>query len=73
MRQEKFKMERPNLVQIGDHVEITEIQTNMNFSYIIEPAVAASPVRLWKWNRLRQRMRMLPLLKIFPRLLAGAF
>lgn len=40
MRQEKFKMERPNLVQIGDHVEITEIQTNMNFSYIIEPAVA---------------------------------
>ena len=27
MRQEKFKMERPNLVQIGDHVEITEIQT----------------------------------------------
>ena len=42
MRQEKFKMERPNLVQIGDHVEITEIQTNMNFSYIIEPAVAMS-------------------------------
>ena len=31
MRQEKFKMERPNLVQIGDHVEITEIQTNMNY------------------------------------------
>ena len=42
MRQENFKMERPNLVQIGDHVEITEIQTNMNFSYIIEPAVAMS-------------------------------
>ena len=39
MRQEKFKMERPNLVQIGDHAEI---QTNMNFSYIIEPAVAMS-------------------------------
>ena len=42
MRQEKFKMERPGLVQIGDRVEITEIQTNMNFSYIIEPAVAMS-------------------------------
>ena len=42
MRQEKFKMERPGLVQIGDRVEITEIQTNMNFSYIIEPAVALS-------------------------------
>ena len=35
-------MERPNLVQPGDHVEITEIQTNMNYSYIIEPAVAMS-------------------------------
>lgn len=42
MRQIKFKMERPNLVKIGDTVEITEIQTNMNFSYIIEPAVAMS-------------------------------
>ena len=42
MRQEKFKMERPNLVQPGQRVEITEIQTNMNFSYIIEPAVAMS-------------------------------
>lgn len=42
MRREKFKMERPNLVHPGDHVEITEIQTNMNYSYIIEPAVAMS-------------------------------
>ena len=42
MRREKFKMERPNLVIPGDHVEISEIQTNMNFSYIIEPAVAMS-------------------------------
>ncbi len=42
MRQEKFKMERPNLIEIGQKVEISEIQTNMNFSYIIEPAVAMS-------------------------------
>lgn len=42
MRQEKFKMERPNLVQIGDEIEISEIQTNRNFSYIIEPSVAMS-------------------------------
>ena len=42
MRREKFKMERANLVQPGDHGEITEIQTNMNYSYIIEPAVAMS-------------------------------
>lgn len=40
---------------------------------LLYPDRAASLVRLWKWNRLRQRMRMLPLLKIFPRLLAGAF
>ena len=33
-------MERPGLVDPGQKVEITEIQTNMNFSYIIEPAVA---------------------------------
>ena len=42
MRQEKFKMERPNLVTPGQSIEITEIQTNMNYSYIIEPAVAMS-------------------------------
>jgi hypothetical protein len=42
LRQEKFKMERPGLVDPGQKVEITEIQTNMNFSYIIEPAVAMS-------------------------------
>ena len=42
MRQEKFKMERPNLVEPGQMVEVTEVQTNMNFSYIIEPAVAMS-------------------------------
>lgn len=42
MRQEKFKMERPGLVEIGQEVEISEIQCNMNYSYIIEPAVAMS-------------------------------
>lgn len=42
MREIKFKMERPNLVKIGDQVEVSEIQTNRNFSYIIEPAVAMS-------------------------------
>lgn len=42
MRHEKFKMERPGLVEPGQQIEITEIQTNMNYSYIIEPAVAMS-------------------------------
>ena len=42
MRQEKFKMERPGLLEIGDKVQITEFQSYMNYSYIIEPAVAMS-------------------------------
>ena len=42
MRQEKFKMERQGLIQIGDKVEISEFQSYMNYSYVIEPAVAMS-------------------------------
>ena len=42
MRQESFKMERPGLVKVGDRVQITEYQSYMNYSYIIEPAVAMS-------------------------------
>ena len=42
MRQEKFKMERQGLIHIGDEVEISEFQSYMNYSYIIEPAVALS-------------------------------
>ena len=42
MRQEKFKMERQGLIKVGDVVEISEFQSYMNYSYIIEPAVAMS-------------------------------
>ena len=42
MRQEKFKMERQGLIEIGDEIEISEYQSFMNYSYIIEPAVARS-------------------------------
>lgn len=42
MRKEKFKMERPGLVAPGQKIVITEVQTNRNYSYIIEPAVAMS-------------------------------
>lgn len=42
MRQEKFKMERQGLINVGDEVEISEYQSFMNYSYIIEPAVAMS-------------------------------
>ena len=39
MRQEKFKMERQGLINVGDEIEISEYQSFMNYSYIIEPAV----------------------------------
>ena len=42
MRQEKFKMERQGLINVGDEIEISEYQSFMNDSYIIEPAVAMS-------------------------------
>lgn len=42
MRQEQFKMERQGLIRVGDVVEISEFQSYMNYSYIIEPAVAMS-------------------------------
>ena len=44
MRQEKFKMERQGLINVGDEIEISEYQSFMNYSYIIEPAVAMSGI-----------------------------
>ena len=35
-------MERPNLVEIGQTVEVTESVTPFNVNYMIEPAVAMS-------------------------------
>lgn len=42
MRVEEFKMERQDLVQAGDRVQITERNTVAFYYYIIVPAVAMS-------------------------------
>ena len=42
MREEKFKMERQGLIQVGDKVKISEFLSATNYSYIIDPAVAMS-------------------------------
>lgn len=42
MRKVKFKMERQGLVNINDEVTIIERPGTINYSYIIEPAVAMS-------------------------------
>ncbi len=42
MREEIFKMERPNLVKAGEKVKIIERPGASGYSYIIDPAIAMS-------------------------------
>ena len=41
-REMTFKMERKGLVKQGDKVSVSEKKTALNYTYIIEPAVAMS-------------------------------
>lgn len=52
MREEKFKMERPGLVAVGDEVDILERSSSVNYHYIIEPSVAMSGC-YYERNRIR--------------------
>ena len=54
MRQEKFKMERQGLINVADEIEISEYQSFMNYSYIIEPAVQC-PAVIQIAERIRSR------------------
>ena len=42
MRQMEFKMERPGLTQVGDHLHITEGRLPTSYYYTIEHAIAMS-------------------------------
>ncbi|MEF9946212.1 MAG: hypothetical protein RR869_08315 [Lachnospiraceae bacterium] len=44
MREEKFKMERQGLVEVGQEINITERVNGSLYSYVAEPSVAMSGI-----------------------------
>ena len=57
MRQEKFKMERQGLINVGDEIEISEYQSFMNYSYIIEPAGNVRLLSKCRTHQIQKRNR----------------
>ncbi|MBO6015334.1 MAG: hypothetical protein J6P60_01945 [Lachnospiraceae bacterium] len=43
MREMEFKMERPDVLHVGDRVKIWEGLLPSNYYYVIEPSLAMSP------------------------------
>ena len=61
-----FKMERENLVQIGDTVKITEGVLPSSWYYVVEPAVAMSANFSFR-ERLKAREGLVKEIKQTPR------
>ena len=66
MRLMDFKMERENLVQIGDTVKITEGVLPSSWYYVVEPAVAMSANFSFR-ERLKAREGLVKEIKQTPR------
>ena len=66
MRLMDFKMERENLVQVGEKVRVTEGVLPSSWYYVVEPAVAMSANFTFR-ERLKSREGIVKEIKLTPR------